>query len=622
MNLISLFCVCIYLLLANLTTVIICNKTFGKCLPLTMMMQAFTLYLSQMIFKTFNIGFYLSIIYALISVIYIIKNRNNKIVLKNIHNNYITNSFYFFIIVLIFFSIFDFNRVYTHWDEFSHWGEMLKEMIRTDKFYSSSLSVLQVHKDYPPIIQLFELFIIKLFGSYKECYAIFALHLLELSLFTFLIDDSIKLDKKNLIIGTFFTILLIFLSIILFDLHGIVNSIYIDYFLAFLVAYILITIFLSKDKTSIFTLLNISISSSFLLLTKQIGISLYAMIIFFYFICLIMDNKKIKISKGNIIVLLKIVFLIIVVPILLLLWWNSYIKTLNIDSQFNVSDIKMSELYNIYKGNSGTEEQRTTAINFINALKDYNLTVSYIKLSYFQAIILGLFLIYLLAKKSKKVFDSKRINLLIITLALGSLGYAFVMLTTYVFCFNGVEALELYSFDRYMSTYILIVVLSYIMLLIYLCYKKNVVKYIIYLTIILSLIVPTSKFYNLIPKLNKNSKNIYEENAEIIRKNVKGNKKVFILAQSTSGDYQFSIKYYANPIVTNLNNYNWPNDNTKEYYKSIKKDITKYDYIYIANVNDNFNTNYKFVFNNDIQNGQLYRISKESDNKYKLILVK
>ena len=272
--------------------------------------------------------------------------RKSKTILKKIHNNFITNSFYFFIIVLIFFSIFDFNRVYTHWDEFSHWGEMLKEMIRTDKFYSSSLSVLQVHKDYPPIIQLFELFIIKLFGSYKECYAIFALHLLELSLFTFLIDDSIKLDKKNLIIGTFFTILLIFLYIILFDLHGIVNSIYIDYFLAFLVAYILITIFLSKDKTSIFTLLNISISSSFLLLTKQIGISLYAMIIFFYFICLIMDNKKIKISKGNIIVLLKIVFLIIVVPILLLLWWNSYIKRLNIDSQFNVSDIKILELYN------------------------------------------------------------------------------------------------------------------------------------------------------------------------------------------------------------------------------------------------------------------------------------
>ena len=622
MNLISFFCVCIYLLLANLTTVIICNKTFGKCLPLTMMIQAFILYLSQMIFKTFNIGFYIAIIYALISVIYIIKNRKSKTILKKIHNNFITNSFYFFIIVLIFFSIFDFNRVYTHWDEFSHWGEMLKEMIRTDKFYSSSLSVLQVHKDYPPIIQLFELFIIKLFGSYKECYAIFALHLLELSLFTFLIDDSIKLDKKNLIIGTFFTILLIFLSIILFDLHGIVNSIYIDYFLAFLVAYILITIFLSKDKTSIFTLLNIGISSSFLLLTKQIGISLYAMIIFFFFICLIMDNKKIKISKGNIIILLKIVFLIIVIPILLLLCWNNYIKRLNIDSQFNVSDIKISELYNIYKGNSGTEEQRTTAINFINALKDYNLTVSYIKLSYFQAIILGLFLIYLLAKKSKKVFDSKRINLLIITLALGSLGYAFVMFTTYVFCFNGVEALELYSFDRYMSTYILIVVLSYIMLLTYLCYKKNVVKYIIYSTIILSLIVPTSKFYNLIPKLNKNSKNIYEENAEIIRKNVKGNKKVFILAQSTSGDYQFFIKYYANPIVTNLNNYNWPNDNTKEYYKSIKKDIIKYDYIYIANVNDNFNTNYKFVFNNDVQNGQLYKIDKESDNKYKLILVK
>ena len=39
--------------------------------------------------------------------------------------------------------------------------------------------------------------------------------------------------------------------------------------------------------------------------------------------------------------------------------------------------------------------------------------------------------------------------------------------------------------------------------------------------------------------------------------------------------------------------------------------IIKYDYIYIANVNDNFNTNYKFVFNNDVQNGQLYKIDKE-----------
>ena len=62
MNLISLFCVCIYLLLAKSTTVIIYKKTFGKCLPLTMMMQAFTLYLSQMIFKTFNIGFYIFLV--------------------------------------------------------------------------------------------------------------------------------------------------------------------------------------------------------------------------------------------------------------------------------------------------------------------------------------------------------------------------------------------------------------------------------------------------------------------------------------------------------------------------------------------------------------------------------
>ena len=173
MGIISFLSILSYFLLANLSTVIISNKKFGKCLPLTLMSLAFLLFFSQIIFKTFSIGFYIGIVYALLSIVYLFYKRKDKKILKEVKENYLTPSFYSFITILILITILDFNRTYSHWDEFSHWGEMLKEMIRTDKFYSATTSVLQAHKDYPPILQLFELYVIKLGGVYKESIAIF-----------------------------------------------------------------------------------------------------------------------------------------------------------------------------------------------------------------------------------------------------------------------------------------------------------------------------------------------------------------------------------------------------------------------------------------------------------------
>ena len=111
-----------FFLLANLTTVIISKHTFGKCLPLTLMSTAFSLYFSQIIFKTFSIGFYFMTIYSFFSIFYIIYKRKDNKVLKKLKETYFTNGFYAFIIVIIIVSLFDFNRMYNQWDEYSHWG--------------------------------------------------------------------------------------------------------------------------------------------------------------------------------------------------------------------------------------------------------------------------------------------------------------------------------------------------------------------------------------------------------------------------------------------------------------------------------------------------------------------
>lgn len=625
MTLLSIFIILAFFLFANLTTVIISKQKFGKCLPITLMITAFSLYFSQIIFKTFNIGFYFMIIYSMLSIFYIIYKRKDNKLLNIIKENYFTNAFYAFIMVIIIVSIFDLNRVYSHWDEYSHWGEMLKEMIRLDKFYSVSSSVLQAHKDYPPLLQLFELFIIKLCGEYKETFAIVAVHLLELSLFVSIIPESNN-KRKTIVVGTIFSSLLIFLTTLFFDLHGIINSIYNDYFMAVLVAYSLISIFFFEDKKSLFSLINIGMSSTFLLLTKQIGISLYLMILFMYFGILFLEKDKQKkiLTKSNIIIMLKICFIIIIIPILSWGYWNNYVKSINIDSQFNISDIEVTKLYKIYQGSYGRDDQKIAATKFIDFIEFENLTTSHIQLSYIQAIILGLFLIYILYSRNKKMFTKKKLYLLLLTLFIGAVGYAFVMWNTYIFCFKDIEAINLASFDRYMSTYILIILYCVIMLFIYSCIFNKNIKPLVYAAIVLFFLTNPAKISFIEPDLRKNEKQIFEIHADIIKKDIETNSKVFIVAEDSEGEYQYYVKYYANPIITNLRNFNWPvgeNINYEEYYNSIKNYISEYDYLYIANTNNEFIEKYDFVFDEKIKNQQLYKIEKKENNEYDLVLI-
>lgn len=148
----------LYLLLANGFFIFFTKRSFGECIPLTMMVNAFTYFLSQLIFHTFTVGFYLNLSYAIFFLIVLITKRKNKDVIKLWKNNFFSKGFYIFLLIYIIVFIYDYNRSFHVWDEWSHWGEMIKEMLRLDQFYSVESSTLLVHKDYPPIIQLLELF--------------------------------------------------------------------------------------------------------------------------------------------------------------------------------------------------------------------------------------------------------------------------------------------------------------------------------------------------------------------------------------------------------------------------------------------------------------------------------
>lgn len=576
MSIIILF---IFLLLSTLTTIIIFKNKFGKSLLITLFLNLITVFLSGVIFNKLSVGLIIGIIYSFLSIPLFIINKDKN----EIKNNLLTVSFYSFLILFLIVTVFDFNRQFTMWDEFSHWGVMVKEMVRLDTFYTVDNSTLLVHKDYPPIISILEYIFCKLSLGYKESIVYISVHTFIISLFLPFID-KIEINIKNIIkigltIGSFILIIL------LFDTYNIINTVYIDYILSYLVIFLICFILFEKNLISKTNLLIISLGLSILLLTKQISIAFYLMIVFLLIIKLFKkEYLKIDYIKNNYKKLLLIILLLIV-PIALSKIWTNYTYKFDIPRQFNISDIKFLELPKLFKG-VGEEYKIITLKNYINGLFNISLTDSkFLNLSYVWCtlIYLVLLIILLIFRKDKKNLIKYGITILI-----GSIGYAFLMLNLYVFCFGPYEGPELASFNRYMSTYILIEYLSLFIIFI----KDTKLRNIIILFIILSISIRPSRILKLKPVI-KYQKNKYEIISDNIKSyDIKKYSNIFLTSPSNDGSYQFYVKYYLGPYRTNLENYNNDINNIKEYIKG-------YDYVY------------------DLDNNKLYEV-KNDNNVYKI----
>ncbi len=587
-----------YVTFFTYSLVIIFKSKFEKMLPLTLMMSALVLYLSGYFFDTFKIGFILCLLFSLYFPFYIIKN---KMKLNEIKEKYLTKGYKAFLVLYLIIFILDFNRFFNVWDELSHWGKMVKEMYRLDNFYSVPSSNLLVHKDYPPIMSLLELFSCMISFRFKEAYLIRTLHLLEgsivLSMFNF--------DKEKNIIKPIFLIIFIYFLTLLFDKIVIINSIYTDFALSFVTTYILYNVFVldKLDKTNIFTLIT---SLSFLILLKQMSIVFYLMSLFLLAFLFIFNKK---INKENV-----FKFIIIsVVPIIFYFSWNMYISYLQIKGQFVISDIKLTEIMNIIKGEG---EQHQILINYITAIPSRGILNSRINVSYFHfffIIALGIYYIYYKLKKDIKL---RNILILSLTLFIGYVGYALVMLLLYLFSFKG-EGLILASYERYMSTYILICIFT--LIFIYLKYLKEfrVNRFVLIFTIVLMMITPRS-YLKLRPDLiilENHKYDSYREAAKKIDSVAKLHDPVFVVDQVEQDGAMFYISYFSNKVRINQFNYDVASNLTEKEFNRNYSYMSKFKYLYTFTLEDDFIDNYKFL-NKNIKRNTLYKIKKRNNKLY------
>ena len=138
----------LWLFFATATLTILTKKRFETVLPLTFILGTFAFYFCGF-FERVSAGLFFCGVLGIgtLPLLYIHRKRYKEII-----NNLFTLGFVVFTLFYAYFVFYHRYTAFSTWDEFQHWGPMIKETMRLDAFYSVPASTLQTHKDNPPII--------------------------------------------------------------------------------------------------------------------------------------------------------------------------------------------------------------------------------------------------------------------------------------------------------------------------------------------------------------------------------------------------------------------------------------------------------------------------------------
>ena len=610
------------------------RERFEKTLPVFVLALVTLLYLFG-IFGVLSAGVVVSFIFSvgglILSAFLIVIKKHRLDTIKRIF----TPGFLAFFLLLSLLFILNWSKNFVEWDDFSHWGIMIKETFRLDKLYSVPESVLGVHKDYPPIVCLFEYWFLKIKGEYTEP-AVFV----SSQLFTliFLLPAFENVHFKNIIkFLSVFAIIMVLPCVVEINLY---SSIYIDVTVGVLFSYSLATAVVSK-KNSNFDIINIVLGCLVLTLTKQIGFFFVAVVVLYLVLYSVyrfyiikkrdgQDIPKRNLHRPAITVLCSFAALVVGK-----LSWGWYLNVCNVSSgQFSISQISISGILSLLK-RTAPEYQIVTFKNFVSAIfgraiVDYPFSFSYFKLFLIFIALTGL--LWFVFRKSEY---SVQIKIFSWTMFLAGIGYAGVILLLYIFSFGPYEGPQLASYERYMSTFFVGIACAMFLILTALCSKetevrpmKSDISWLLLAAIICGVWMEPGAYSQMLPFRREDTifsvNKVYSDTLDEIVDFEKD--KVYLILQGTNGAGYWSIKYYANPLKTN-GNFSWSIGSkasegdvwtkpmsANEWYDILINE--NYDYVYVVCTNDSFINEFGSLFENqsDIQNNTIFRVDRQNQN--------
>lgn len=612
------------------------NKKIDVTIPISVMLIVLIIYPFGFC-NRLDIGVYVVEFIAATSLLYLIYRFIKSIIKKDVPDffkNLFTPGLVVYMLFYIYFIYLNRTRLLSSWDEFSHWGTIVKNMFYFNS-YGTNPETIVTFRGHPPFTAIFEFFAQKVVNSYSEGRIIIAMNLIYISMVLPVFKNiDWKKDLSKLLI---YVPIIFILPLLMYS--NFYTTLYVDGILGIFVAYILYIYFTMED--GIVKHISICLGFISLPLIKAAGAGLVILVLLIIFADIIYQYKKCKDDKKTFHKKLLYFALYIICFAIGKYSWDIHVLVTNTKESFDADKISISNIISLITG-QGAEYQYTVIRNFIKRFFTEPIDINIGELTNFTILLVfvlySIYTAYLIQKRQGNKM-CKRYVVIAIMLFICYGIYMISLLVLYLYNYSEYEAVGLASYSRY--SYIFLIGMyafnTFLIIENFIGIKRDKLNFGI-LIVILLLVLPINSIINLSVNNEKSieyASNIRGKYSQIQKyKNIlkKDDKVYYISCKSTGFDYHIS-RYELIPYklessagwslgIPRYEGDIWSKDISIEHLKSdfIKNNVT---YLYIYNADDIFKETYYELFESEdeIKNKTMYKVEWNEDN-LKLIEVK
>jgi len=358
------------------------------------------------------------------------------------------------------------------WDEFSHWGRVVKNMYFFDALGNHPDST-SLFRGYPPSTALFHYFWMKM-GEFSEPNLYRSMGVLGFSLLLPVMKNIGWNSKKVAIVVASFVIM-----VPMYLFGNFYTEIYVDAIMGILVAYSLF-IYFTEESYNIPFMINITLALSALTLVKAAGFGLaisVSLVIIADNIIKVLKKRREENQKGGSLVIERvkntlkskyfcISAITMITTIATNLSWSIYRNITDTAHAWgSVRYVTIPAIIELLTGRADPEKYAILD-HFIRVCFTREIFLGRIAFPYFQWVALTIVIVSIWLFRTDKSTKDKLICG-IYGVIIGWLAYMLSVVLIYLYAFPFNEAIGLDSFNRYMNTYFIAVVCSFSLLFVY-----------------------------------------------------------------------------------------------------------------------------------------------------------
>jgi hypothetical protein len=356
---------------------------------------------------------------------------------------------------LMFALFINYGRTFHLYDEFTHWGTIVKHFYIVDALGTVGHTnyAVDFFWAYFPGTSLFQYYFSRFSNEFTEYYSYIGMNVMYLSLVMPFIKSIFRKESR----AKAYVLLAVFFVMPLTASVEFYSSLYVDVILGSFFGFSLLYYFAYKYEESLYGVLMVSAAIFLLTLTKDMGL-LFSTVVIGIIATDIIFFKRIQIEsilhkKAGLIYKIK-KNLLLLSPIISSLFvkisWSNTLNRSNIRSIWHIPT--MDDIYKFFFGPL-EQYQKEVRFKFFNAM--FKRGIPYLNKSVATFSIIFFVVILFISLLNNKKIEFRRMMTSTLLLVIGLFGYQFILALMYVFSFHVSEAPRLASYERYTSTYML-----------------------------------------------------------------------------------------------------------------------------------------------------------------------